>query len=266
LKRGGLDRHSLPKKCTDRNAPAAGGCRPRGSSRESCRSSDQVNNGLHDCFFETDSRYRLLLLPISSGFTFLRLRYVVADDPQGTRAPRPRRLESFSPIRPFHWITSAYTLLSPCCSRAVRMCGQQDDACALCPGDTPRPWPPLDVERINAIVRPAVGTAQGRGHPRALADPRRAPRRPSPRRQFEALEELPGVGHKTASVVMVQAFGYRHSPRHPLHRLAARWRMSDGTSVAKTERDLTRLYPREAGQAAPADHPLWAAHTARPAL
>jgi endonuclease-3 len=63
---------------------------------------------------------------------------------------------------------------------------------------------------------------------------------------FEALEALPGVGHKTASVVMAQAFG---EPAFPvdthIHRCAARWGLSDGRSVERTERDLKKVFPRE---------------------
>jgi endonuclease-3 len=59
-----------------------------------------------------------------------------------------------------------------------------------------------------------------------------------------ALESLPGVGHKTASVVMAQAFGRPAFPVDThIHRLAARWGLSDGSSVERTERDLKRLYP-----------------------
>ena len=65
-------------------------------------------------------------------------------------------------------------------------------------------------------------------------------------RSFEALEALPGVGHKTASVVMVQAFG---EPAFPvdthIHRLAARWGLSSGRNVVHTERDLKALFPKE---------------------
>lgn len=64
---------------------------------------------------------------------------------------------------------------------------------------------------------------------------------------FAALEALPGVGHKTASVVMTQAFG---KPAFPvdthIHRLAARWGLSDGSRVEKTERDLKRVFPEAA--------------------
>ena len=64
---------------------------------------------------------------------------------------------------------------------------------------------------------------------------------------FEALEALPGVGHKTASVVMAQAFGVPAFPVDThIHRLAQRWGLSDGRSVEQTERDLKRLFPREA--------------------
>ncbi len=62
---------------------------------------------------------------------------------------------------------------------------------------------------------------------------------------FEALEALPGVGHKTASVVMAQAFGVPAFPVDThIHRCAARWGLSDGRSVEKTERDLKKLFPR----------------------
>ncbi|MCA9605483.1 MAG: endonuclease III [Myxococcales bacterium] len=64
-------------------------------------------------------------------------------------------------------------------------------------------------------------------------------------RSFEALEALPGVGHKTASVVMAQAFGVPAFPVDThIHRCAARWGLSDGKSVEKTERDLKRLFDR----------------------
>jgi endonuclease III len=60
------------------------------------------------------------------------------------------------------------------------------------------------------------------------------------------LETLPGVGHKTASVVAVQAFGIPAFPVDThIHRLAARWKLSSGRNVVETERDLTRLFPPE---------------------
>ena len=63
---------------------------------------------------------------------------------------------------------------------------------------------------------------------------------------FEELEALPGVGHKTASVVMSQAFGHPAFPVDThIHRLAWRWNLSIGKSVEKTEKDLKRLFPKE---------------------
>ncbi len=63
---------------------------------------------------------------------------------------------------------------------------------------------------------------------------------------FEELEELSGVGHKTASVVMSQAFGVPAFPVDThIHRLAARWGLSDGKNVEKTEKDLKNLFPIE---------------------
>ena len=63
---------------------------------------------------------------------------------------------------------------------------------------------------------------------------------------IDALESLPGVGHKTASVVMAQAFGVPAFPVDThIHRLAHRWKLSTGKNVVKTERDLKRLFPKE---------------------
>ena len=65
-------------------------------------------------------------------------------------------------------------------------------------------------------------------------------------RTFEELEQLPGVGHKTASVVMSQGFG---KPAFPvdthIHRLAQRWGLTNGKSVVQTENDLKRLFPKK---------------------
>ena len=63
---------------------------------------------------------------------------------------------------------------------------------------------------------------------------------------FEALESLPAVGHKTASVVMSQAFGIPAFPVDThIHRLMHRWGFSNGKSVVQTERDAKRLFPKE---------------------
>ena len=63
---------------------------------------------------------------------------------------------------------------------------------------------------------------------------------------FEELEKLPGVGHKTASVVMSQAFGHPAFPVDThIHRLAQRWGLTNGKNVVQTEKDLKRLFPKK---------------------
>tara|TARA_B100000886_G_scaffold270888_1_gene194870 strand:- start:13 stop:681 length:669 start_codon:yes stop_codon:yes gene_type:complete len=63
---------------------------------------------------------------------------------------------------------------------------------------------------------------------------------------FDELEQLPGVGHKTASVVMSQGFGHPAFPVDThIHRLAQRWELTNGKNVEQTEKDLKRLFPRD---------------------
>ena len=63
---------------------------------------------------------------------------------------------------------------------------------------------------------------------------------------FDELEHLPGVGHKTASVVMSQGFGYPAFPIDThIHRLAQRWGLTNGKNVVQTEKDLKRLFPKK---------------------
>ena len=65
---------------------------------------------------------------------------------------------------------------------------------------------------------------------------------------FEELERLPGVGHKTASVVMSQGFGHPAFPIDThIHRLAQRWGLTNGKNVVQTEHDLKRLFPKKVG-------------------
>lgn len=65
-------------------------------------------------------------------------------------------------------------------------------------------------------------------------------------KSFEALESLPGVGHKTASVVMAQSFGVPAFPVDThIHRLAQRWGLTSGKNVEKTEEDLKNIFPKE---------------------
>merc|ERR1711991_906978 len=64
---------------------------------------------------------------------------------------------------------------------------------------------------------------------------------------YEDLEQLPGVGHKTASVVMSQGFGFPAFPVDThIHRLAQRWGLTNGKSVTQTEKDLKKIFPKEA--------------------
>ncbi len=104
----------------------------------------------------------------------------------------------------------------------------------------------LDESEILALIR-EVGLAPTkaknlRGMARLLCE-RHGGEVPA---DMEALEALPGVGHKTASVVLVQAFGIPAFPVDThIHRLAARWGLSDGRSVERTEADLKALFPRE---------------------
>ncbi len=65
-------------------------------------------------------------------------------------------------------------------------------------------------------------------------------------RTYEELEKLPGVGHKTASVVMSQGFGYPAFPVDThIHRLAQRWGLTNGKSVIQTEKDLKKIFPKK---------------------
>jgi len=65
-------------------------------------------------------------------------------------------------------------------------------------------------------------------------------------RNFEELEKLPGVGHKTASVVMSQGFGYpAFAVDTHIHRLAQRWGLTNGKNVIQTEKDLKKIFPKK---------------------
>ncbi len=112
---------------------------------------------------------------------------------------------------------------------------------------TPEAMARLAPEEILAIIR-EIGLAPGKS--RALAGLSRIVAEEhggEVPRTFEELEALPGVGHKTASVVMAQAFGFPAFPVDThVHRLAARWGLSSGRNVEQTEKDLKRVYPEDA--------------------
>lgn len=112
--------------------------------------------------------------------------------------------------------------------------------------DTPAAMAGLPVETIQSIIQP-LGLAPQKA--KAISQlSRQLVERFDGRvpESFEELESLPGVGHKTASVVMAQAFGHPAFPVDThIHRLAQRWGLSSGRSVVQTERDLKRLFPQE---------------------
>ncbi|MEP6391768.1 MAG: endonuclease III [Halioglobus sp.] len=104
----------------------------------------------------------------------------------------------------------------------------------------------LDVEDIRAIIRPCGLSPQKSRAIKRLSEILLEEHQGEVPADMDALERLPGVGHKTASVVMSQAFGVPAFPVDThIHRLAQRWGLSSGKNVTQTERDLKRLFPRE---------------------
>jgi len=112
--------------------------------------------------------------------------------------------------------------------------------------DTPAAMAALDVDRIRGIIRPCGLSPQKSLAIKRLSQILVEEHGGKVPADWAALERLPGVGHKTASVVMAQAFGVPAFPVDThIHRLAQRWGLSSGKNVAQTERDLKRLFPRE---------------------
>lgn len=109
---------------------------------------------------------------------------------------------------------------------------------------TPSEMVRLSVEEIQDIIRPCGLSPMKAKGIRGLSEILLEKYNGDVPRTFEALEELPAVGHKTASVVMSQAFGFPAFPVDThIHRLAFRWGLSDGSSVERTEADLKSLFP-----------------------
>ena len=111
---------------------------------------------------------------------------------------------------------------------------------------TPQAMVEVAVEEIRQIIRPCGLSPQKSkaiaGLSRILIEEHRG----EVPADMAALERLPGVGHKTASVVMAQAFGVPSFPVDThIHRLSQRWGLTSGKSVVQTERDLKRLFPEE---------------------
>jgi endonuclease-3 len=140
----------------------------------------------------------------------------------------------------------AYTLLvavvlsAQCTDKRVNLVTPELFALA---GDAPA-MAAVPVAEIQRIIRPCGLSPQ---KAKAISELSRiivAKHSGQVPRTFEELEELPGVGHKTASVVMSQAFGVAAFPVDThIHRLAKRWRLSKARNVVETERDLKALFP-----------------------
>ncbi|MBS0661715.1 MAG: endonuclease III [Verrucomicrobia bacterium] len=136
----------------------------------------------------------------------------------------------------------AVLLSAQCTDRRVNLVTPQLWARA----DTPEKMRRVPVAEIQAIIRPCGLSPQKAkaiaGLSRILVE-RHGGQVP---RTFAELEALPGVGHKTASVVMAQAFGVPAFPVDThIHRLAQRWKLTSGRSVEQTEADLKKLFPRD---------------------
>lgn len=111
---------------------------------------------------------------------------------------------------------------------------------------TPRDMMKLGEKKIHGLIR-TCGLAPAKAkNIEALSKILVEKHRGQVPRNLESMEELPGVGHKTASVVASQAFGQHAFPVDThIHRLAARWGLSGGKNVEQTERDLKSLFPPE---------------------
>ena len=112
--------------------------------------------------------------------------------------------------------------------------------------DNPFDMVKLSVEEIKAIIKPCGLSPRKSKAIHELSKIIIEKHQGIVPNSFEYLEELPGVGHKTASVVMAQAFGIPAFPVDThIHRLAYRWKLTNGKNVDQTEKDLKRLYPKE---------------------
>lgn len=112
--------------------------------------------------------------------------------------------------------------------------------------DTPEKMMRVPVAEIQRVIRPCGLSPQKAKAIAGLSKILVEKYSGAVPRTFEELEELPGVGHKTASVVMAQAFGVPAFPVDThIHRLAQRWKLTNGKNVEQTETDLKKLFPRE---------------------
>jgi endonuclease-3 len=112
--------------------------------------------------------------------------------------------------------------------------------------DTPEKMRHVPVEKIREIIRPCGLSPTKAAAISKLSEILVEQHDGIVPQSFEELEKLPGVGHKTASVVMAQAFGVPAFPVDThIHRLAKRWKLTSGKNVVQTERDLKKVFPKE---------------------
>jgi endonuclease-3 len=159
------------------------------------------------------------------------------------------RLEEFYPKTPIpldH--TSPYTLLI-----AVLLSAQCTDVRVnqVTPAlfklaNTPEKMRLIAVDKIREIIRPCGLSPTKAAAISKLSEILVEQHNGIVPQSFEELETLPGVGHKTASVVMAQAFGVPAFPVDThIHRLAKRWKLTSGKNVVQTERDLKKVFPKK---------------------
>lgn len=160
-----------------------------------------------------------------------------------------RRLQDLYPETPIPLDHSdAYTLLV-----AVLLSAQCTDArvntvtpALFALADNPVDMAMVEVEAIRDIIKPCGLSPRKSKSISELSKILINEHGSEVPQDWEALEALPGVGHKTASVVMSQAFGVPAFPVDThIHRLAKRWGLSSGKNVEQTEKDLKRLFPKE---------------------
>lgn len=158
-----------------------------------------------------------------------------------------QRLDQLYPTTPIpldH--TDAYTLLiavllsAQCTDERVN----QVTPALFKAANSPEAMVKLSVEKIRSIIRPCGLSPQKSKAIHRLSEMLLESHGGEVPQSFDALEQLPGVGHKTASVVMAQAFGVPTFPVDThIHRLAQRWGLTRGRNVVETERDLKRVFP-----------------------
>lgn len=159
-----------------------------------------------------------------------------------------RRLEELYPETPIpldhkdpYTLLIAVLLSAQCTDVRVNLVTPALFALADNPADMMR----VPVDDIRAIIRPCGLSPTKAAAISKLSSILMEKHGGEVPRDFEGLEELPGVGHKTASVVMAQSFGVPAFPVDThIHRLATRWKLTPGKNVVQTERDLKKLFPR----------------------